>query len=72
MLDRIKSDFRSEGQTTMLVLGLSMTVTGGLTASAPSDVGIGPVFGTVIAVCGLFVLVGATVWGGDEPSEDSI
>lgn len=66
MLDRLRSDFRSENPKTTLVLGLSMIVTGGLTASSASDVGIGPVLGTAVLVCGLLMLVGTVVWGSSE------
>lgn len=63
MLERIRTEFRSEDQTTLLVLGLSMVVVGGLTASTASEVGIGPVFGAVLLVCGILVLGGTVVWG---------
>lgn len=66
MLDRIRSDFRSEDRATMLVLGLSMTVTGGLTASEASDVGIGTPLGTALLVCGLVMLVGTVIWGSNQ------
>ena len=72
MLERIKSDFRSEDRETMVVLGLSMTVVGILTASGTSDVGIGVVLGTALIVCGLFVLVGTMIWGGDEQIQNDI
>lgn len=69
MLDRIRSDFRSEDRETMLVLGLSMTVVGILTASGVSDVGISVVLGIAIAVSGLFVLVGTIFWGSEKQSQ---
>lgn len=69
MLDHIRSDFRSEDRTTMFVLGLAMTVTGSLTASGASDVGIGPVLGTATAVCGILVLVGTAVWGSGDQTQ---
>lgn len=62
MLDHVRSDSKNRGRTTMFVLGVSMTVTGGLTVSGPSDVGIGPWLGTALLACGLFV-VGTVVWG---------
>ncbi|MFB6228935.1 MAG: hypothetical protein ABEH88_10320 [Halobacteriales archaeon] len=71
MLDHIRSDFRSEDRTTMLVLGLSMAVTGSLTASGASDVGIGQVLGAAVLVCGLVVLGGTIAWGGDEQTHKS-
>lgn len=72
MLERIRSDFRSEDRETMLVLGLSMTVVGVLTASGMSDVGISVVLGTAVAICGLLVLVGTIVWVGDEQTHNDI
>jgi hypothetical protein len=66
MLNRIKSDFRTEDRTTMLVLGLSMSVTGVLTASGASDVGIGTALGTAVSMCGLFVLVGTVIWNSEQ------
>ena len=69
MLDRIRSDFRNEDRETMLVLGLSMTVVGTLTASGVSDVGISVVLGIAIAVSGLFVLVGTIFWGSEKQSQ---
>lgn len=50
----------------MLVLGLSMVITGGLTAAGASDVGIGPVLGTAVLVCGLLVLGGTVVCDSTE------
>lgn len=58
MLDRIRSDLRSEDPTTMVILGLSMTTIGGLTASGASNIGIGTVFGTVVLACGVLILAG--------------
>jgi hypothetical protein len=66
MLNRIKADFRTEDRTTMLVLGLSMSVTGVLTASGASDVGIGTALGTAVSMCGLFVLVGTVIWNSEQ------
>jgi hypothetical protein len=66
MLNRIKADFRTEDGTTMLVLGLSMSVTGVLTASGASDVGIGTALGTAVSMCGLFVLVGTVIWNSEQ------
>ncbi|MFB6228642.1 MAG: hypothetical protein ABEH88_08800 [Halobacteriales archaeon] len=43
-----------------------MTVTGGLTASGASDVGIGTALGTAVLVCGLVVLVGTVIWGSNQ------
>jgi hypothetical protein len=50
----------------MVVIGLSMIATGGLTASTPSDVGIGLVLGTVSLVGGVLMLVGTRVWGSEQ------
>jgi hypothetical protein len=66
MLNRIKADFRTEDRTTMLVLGLSMSVTGVLTASGASDVGISTALGTAVLMCGLFVLVGTITWNSEQ------
>jgi uncharacterized membrane protein HdeD (DUF308 family) len=61
MLDRVKAEFRTENQTDMLVIGLSMIVIGVTTASAPSEVGIGLVLGTVLLVGGILMLVGTHI-----------
>jgi hypothetical protein len=66
MLNQIKAAFRTEDGTTMLVLGLSMSVTGVLTASGASDVGIGTALGTAVSMCGLFVLVGTVIWNSEQ------
>lgn len=66
MLNRIKADFRTEDRTTMLVLGLSMSVTGVLTASGASDIGISTALGTTVLMCGLFVLVGTIIWNSEQ------
>jgi hypothetical protein len=65
MLERIRSDIRSEDTETMLVLGLSLSTTGTLAVSGASDVGLGTVLGTVTAVFGLVVLAGTVAWGTD-------
>jgi hypothetical protein len=66
MLDRIKADFRTENKTTMSVLSLSMIVSGGFAATAARDIGIGTALGTVVLVCGLFMLVGTVMWSSEQ------
>lgn len=66
MLERIRSDIRSEDTETMLVLGLSLSTTGTLAVSGASDVGLGTVLGTVTAVFGLVVLAGTVAWGTEQ------
>lgn len=72
MFDYIRSDFRSEDPTTMFVLGLSMVVTGSLTASGASDVGIGQALGTAVLLFGLLVLGGTLVWGTGETDSEPV
>lgn len=70
MLERIRSEFKSEDRETILVLGLSMTVVGVLTASGASDIGISVLLGTVVTICGLLMLVGTVIWGDDEQAQN--
>ncbi len=66
MLERIRSDIRSEDTETMLVLGLSLSTTGTLAVSGASEFGVGTVLGTATAVFGLVLLAGTVAWGTEQ------
>jgi hypothetical protein len=67
--EQLRDEFRSRSPVTMFILGLSMTVTGGLTASEISEIGIGPILGAILLVFGVITIGGVTVWGTGEQAQ---